>query len=140
MVTTAADVRLPDGELTEKVIGGFFAVYNGLRPGLLEAVYRRAMVAELTHLGLPAETEVPFEVTYRGQVVGSYRADLVVERRLIVECKALDRLQSVHEAQLLNYLHVAKIPIGLLLKFGPAATVRRLQRSSPEKSIPGYPQ
>jgi GxxExxY protein len=140
MVTTAAGNRLLDGDLTERVIGGYFAVYNGLRPGMLEAVYRRAMIAELTHLGLVAATEVPYVVRYRGEVVGSYRADLVVENRLIVECKAVDRLLATHDAQLLNYLSIANLQIGLLLNFGPAAKVRRIERSSPNSSILSDPR
>lgn len=128
MVMTAAAERFRDGELMERVIGGFFAVYNALRPGMLEVVYRRAMIAELQHLGLTAETEVPYQVVYRGQVVGSYRADLVVEKRVIVECKAVEQLLAIHNAQLLNYLSVANVKLGLLLNFGPAAKVRRFER------------
>jgi GxxExxY protein len=139
MVTTAAGRGLLDADLTEQVIGGYFAVYNTLKPGLLETVYRRAMITELSHRGLDAATEVPFEVRYRGQIVGDYRADLVVEGRLIVECKAVDRLLRTHEAQLINYLHIAHLPLGLLLNFGPAAAVRRLTRSSPKQSIPADP-
>lgn len=140
MVTTAAGQRLPDGDLTQRVIGAYFAVFNGLRPGLLEAVYKRAMAAELAHLGLAVATEVPYSVTYRGQLVGEYRADLVVEQRLIVECKCADKLAAVHEAQLLNYLCLANLEIGLLLNFGPAAMIRRLARSSPRGFIPGDPR
>lgn len=140
MVTTAGNRRFDDEHLTQSVIGAFFAVYNSLRPGLFEAVYRRSMIAELRHRGLTARTEVPFSVFYRNELVGEYRADLVVDGRLIVECKALERLTKTHEAQLINYLHVSGLKIGLLLNFGPAATIRRLTSSSPKKSIADIPE
>ena len=131
MVTTTATQRLPDAALTEQVIGGYYAVYNTLRPGLLEVVYRRAMHVELRHRGLSVSNEAPFDVWYRGDRVGEYRADLVVGGTLTVECKAVDRLLKVHEAQVINYLHISGLPIGLLLNFGPATQVRRLTRGSP---------
>jgi GxxExxY protein len=131
MVTTAAGRRLLDCDLTERVIGAYFVVYNALRYGLPESVYRRSMIAELHHHGIEAKTEVPFEVRYRGQLVGEYRADIVVEGKLIVECKAAERLIKAHEAQLLSYLKISGIQTGLLLNFGPATAIRRLARGSP---------
>lgn len=132
---TATTTRLHERELTERVIGGFYAVYNALRPGLLEAVYRRALVVELKHRAMVIATEMSFDVWYRGTRVGAYRADIVVANRLIVECKALDSLAKPHEAQLINYLHISGLPLGLLLNFGPTPQIRRLTRSSPSSAV-----
>jgi len=123
--------RLLHPEISREVIGAFFDVYNALGYGFLEIVYRRAMLVALRRRGLSVEAEAPFTVHFAGEPVGEYRADIVVAHRVIVECKSTDRLTSVHEAQLLNYLRASALGAGLLLNFGPQATFRRLARSSP---------
>ena len=125
------------GDLSEEVIGAFFDIYNALGFGFLESVYGRAMQVELAVRGISTEREVPFQVHYKGGLIGEYRADLVVARTLVVECKAVDHLTASHEAQLLNYLHASGLSVGLLFNFGPRATFRRLARSSPRRFIPG---
>ena len=135
MVTATAHAGLLHGDVSEQILGGFFDVFNGLGYGFLEVVYRRAMHVELRRRCLAVASETRFEVRFAGELVGEYRADLVVERRIIVECKAVERLTEAHEAQLLNYLQASGLPVGLLLNFGPKPTFRRLIRSSPKKPL-----
>src|SRR5690606_1744299 len=116
---------LVDGELTERVIGTFYAVYNELGPGFLESVYVNALVIALGEAGLKVETEVPLAVLFRNHVVGQFRADLLVDDKLIVEVKAAQQLAKAHEVQLVNYLRATGIQVGLLLNFGPRAEIRR---------------
>ncbi|MBM4194286.1 MAG: GxxExxY protein [Gemmatimonadetes bacterium] len=124
-----ATVTSPDfqhADLTDAILGAYFAVYNALGTGYLEAVYRRAMAMELRARGMPLALEVPFPVHYRGECVGQYRADIVVARTVIVECKAADQLSKAHDAQLLNYLKASALPVGLVLNFGPRTGIRRI--------------
>ena len=132
MGTTSHNLRLMHGEISHEILGAFFRVHSELGHGFLEAVYRRAMAAELLHRGLRVATEVPFEIEFHGNAVGQYRADLVVERKVIVECKVTEFLTAVHEAQLINYLKASGMELGLLLNFGHRATFRRLVCSSPK--------
>lgn len=115
-------------DLTEHVIGGFYDVYNALGYGFLESVYRRAMQVALMRRGLTVQTETPFAVQYAGAPVGEYRADLVVGRCIIVECKSVEHLVAVHDAQVLNYLRASGLRVGLLLNFGPRPAFKRYMR------------
>ena len=112
-------------DLTERIIGAFFAVYNELGYGFSEKVYENALVLELRKLGLEVEQQKQVVVHYHGQVVGEYLADVVVNGVVIVELKAVRQLSKEHEAQLLNYLKATTIEVGLLLNFGPKAEFRR---------------
>ena len=112
--------------LTHQVIGTFFEVYRELGVGFLEAVYCRALAISLADKRLVVESEVRIPVFFKGQPVGDYRADLLVERRLIVEVKAGEALGSVHRAQLLNYLRATTIEVGLLVNFGAKFGFERL--------------
>jgi len=116
----------PEREITRAIIGAFFRVYNELGFGFLESVYRRALAHELRKIGLRVEVEVPIDVWYDGIQVGLFRADLLVERRVIVEVKASVALVDADRKQLLNYLRATDVEIGLLLHFGPKAVVKRL--------------
>src|SRR5207302_11317831 len=91
-------------DLTEAVIGSAFEVANVLGAGFLEKVYERAMIRELALRGVHAKAQVSFPVCYKGQYVGEYMADLVVEEKLIVELKCVDRFANEHLAQCINYL------------------------------------
>ena len=113
-------------ELTERVIGVFYDVYNDLGAGFLEAVYENAMAVALHEAGLPLRQQVDIPVHFRGVVVGDYRADLIVDENLIVEIKAIANLAPVHEAQLLNYLKATGREVGLLLNFGPRPQFKRM--------------
>ena len=119
----------PEQELTGKILEGAFAVHNSLVCGFLEKVYSNALLSELRNTGLNCEREVPFKGKYKDIVVGDYCADLIVERRVLVELKACAGLDSVHEAQILNYLKASSIQVGLLLNFGkPKLQYRRFVR------------
>jgi GxxExxY protein len=103
--------------LTEKIIGCAIEVHRTLGPGLLEVTYESAMAVELRLACLIFERQLVVPITYKGQSVGDYRFDLVVEKSVIVEIKSVDRLDSIFEAQLLAYLKITGIRRGLLLNF-----------------------
>ncbi len=103
--------------LTEKIIGCAIEVHRTLGPGLLEVTYESAMAVELRLAGLIFERQLVVPITYKGQSVGDYRLDLVVEKSVIVEIKSVDRLDSIFEAQLLAYLKITGIRCGLLSNF-----------------------
>jgi GxxExxY protein len=104
--------------LSEKVIGAAIKVHRELGPGLLESAYEACLVYELGDCGLLVETQRPLPVVYRGVKLDcGYRLDIVVEGKLIVELKAVDRIMPIHEAQLLSYLRLSGIHLGLLVNF-----------------------
>ena len=104
--------------LIKKVIQCVYNVRLQLSSGFLETVYQKALLIELSKQNIQAEAEVPVDVYYDDSVVGEYRADIVVEKRIILEIKAIQHLLPVHEAQLVNYLTATKIDCGLLINFG----------------------
>ena len=113
-------------ELTYKINGAIFEVNRELGAGFLEKIYENALLVELTKVGLKAENQVPIRVQYKGKDVGEYSADIVVENQVILELKAVESLQKVHEAQLLNYLKATGFKIGLLVNFThPKAEIKR---------------
>ena len=119
----------PEQDLTQKILEGAFSVHNTLGCGFLEKVYSNALLFELRNMNLSCEREVPFKVRYKEVVVGDYCADLIVEKRVLVELKVCASLDSVHEAQVLNYLKASSIQVGLLLNFGkPKLQYRRFVR------------
>jgi GxxExxY protein len=130
--TTRAGLTLVHGELTRQIIGSFYDVYNKLGYGFAESVYQHALPIELAKHGLRSERELPLTVRYEESVVGVYRADLVVEEKVIVETKVADNIVSVHEMQLVNYLKATGLNVGLILNFGPRPTFRRMFLSSPQ--------
>jgi len=122
--------RLDDGVenlrfslLTEKIIGLFYDVYNELGHGFLESVYEQAMLIALRQAGLDVEAQVEIPVRFRGLEVGNYKADLQVDRKVLIELKAARSLEKAHEAQILNYLKATNIEVGLLLNFGEPAAI-----------------
>jgi GxxExxY protein len=112
-------------DLTEQIIGAFYAVYAALGYGFLEKVYVNALWFELERRGLKIATEVPIVVYYLSKAVGEYYADLVVNNLVIVEVKATKMLLPEHEAQLLNYLKATPYEVGLLPNFGPKPEQKR---------------
>ena len=115
-----------DDVTTRRVIGAFYEVYNTLGYGFLEAVYARALERELRARGLAVAREVLIEVRYKAEVVGLFRADMVVEERVVLELKASSALAPADRAQLVNYLRGSGLEVGLLLHFGPEPEVRRV--------------
>ena len=113
-------------EITYQIRGAVFEVNRILGFGFLEKVYEKALIVELLVRGLRAESQVPINVSYKNEVVGEYFADIVVEGQVIIELKAVDQLQKIHEAQLLNYLKATGYKVGLLVNFmHPKAEIKR---------------
>ena len=125
---------LLEEELTRQAIGAFYAVYNRLGYGFLENLYVAAMVIELERLGLKVVREAPIPATYDGILLGNYRADLLVNDRLIIEVKAASGASGVHERQLRNYLRCSDLEVGLLLVFGIKPEFRRVVHSQAFKN------
>ena len=99
-------------DLTEAIIGSAFEIANVLGAGFLEKIYERALIRELALRGISAKAQVSFPVSYKGQYLGEYMADLVVEGKIIVELKCVDRLSNEHRAQCINYLKASGIGVG----------------------------
>jgi len=115
-------------ELTSRVIGACFDVINELGAGFVESVYEKALIIALRQKAIGAEAQVPLKVMFRGEIVGEFLADILVEGKLILELKAAKSLLPEHQAQLINYLNATGIEIGLLVNFGnPKLEYRRLQ-------------
>ena len=113
--------------LTESVLGCAFKVANTLGPGFLEKVYGNALVHDLRKSGLVVMQQAQAQVTYDGEVVGNYVADLLVEGSLIVELKACKAIEDIHIAQCLNYLKATGLHTCLLLNFGtPKLQIKRI--------------
>jgi len=120
------DEKIIEKELVYKINSCVFEVYRELGHGFLERVYEKALLIEFNSQRLKAQAQVPIQVHYKGEIVGDYYADLVVEDKVIIELKAQEHLNKAHEAQLLNYLKATKIEVGLLVNFAyPKATVKR---------------
>ena len=117
--------NLADQNITEKIIGCAFTVHRNLGAGFLEKVYENAMLIELRKLGIEAKQQVPITVSYEGQRVGEYFADLLIEEKIICELKAGLALKIEHEVQLVNYLTATGFNTGLLLNFGKRVEVKR---------------
>lgn len=112
-------------EITDQVLSAFYAVYNELGFGFLENVYQNALYKELSSMGLKCEPLKVIEVYYKGEVVGKYVVDMVVENEVILELKASSTLTEAHEIQLQNYLKATHMEVGLLLNFGARPEFRR---------------
>lgn len=112
-------------DITEKIIKAFYQVYNTLGYGFLERVYQKALLIELRKMGLICKEEYPVKVYYNEMQVGDYRADIIVENKVIIENKASESLCDDHEYQLINYLKATEIEIGLLLNFGKKPEFKR---------------
>ena len=120
-------------EITYKINGAIFEVNRILGPGFLEKVYENALLIEFRERGLKVENQVPIKVKYKDNNVGEYIADLLVEEKVIVEIKTVEKLTNIHEAQLLNYLNATGIKIGLLVNFrNRKAEIKRMVLNLPE--------
>ena len=114
-------------KITYIINGAIFEVNRILGPGFLEKVYENALLIELRERGLRVENQVPIDVNYKGTNVGEYIADLLVEDKVIVELKTVEKLTKFHEAQLLNYLKATGIRVGLLINFqNEKAEIKRM--------------
>jgi len=109
---------MSDIDLIEIINAAAWEVRKHLSPGFLESVYQNALIVELRSQGILAEKEVPIKVNYKGVEVGNYIVDVLVEKRIIVELKAVEYLHPAHEAQLVNYLTATGIDHGVLINYG----------------------
>lgn len=120
------------GELTRKIIASALQVHRNLGPGLLESTYRTCLARELESSGLDFRQEVSIPIDYKGvDISGAYRADVIVENSVLLELKAVDRLLPIHEAQILTYLKLSGLSVGLLMNFNVTRLrlgIRRLVR------------
>jgi GxxExxY protein len=113
-------------ELTEKILKACFEVSNELGCGFLESVYEKALLIALTEAGLKAESQTSLKVMFRGQAVGEFFPDIIVESSVLLELKAVKALAPEHLAQVMNYLKATGIEVGFLINFGtPKLEYRR---------------
>jgi GxxExxY protein len=105
-------------ELSKQIIGCCFEVSNELGIGFFEEVYEKALMVALRQKGLKAARQVELDVYFRGERVGDFKADIIVEGKIILELKAVTALNNQHKAQLLNYLKASNLEVGLLINFG----------------------
>jgi GxxExxY protein len=127
-------------EITEKIIGVFYDVYNEIGFGFLESVYEKCLVAALGQAGLTVQQQVSIPFFFRGQPLADFSADLLINEEALVEIKTCKSLDRAHEAQLLNYLKATQIEIGLLLNFGERPQVRRFIFDNERKKHRGLPE
>ena len=120
-------------DITYAIRGAIFEVIRVLGLGFLEKVYENALLHEIQSRGLKAKSQVPININYKGKLVGEYFADIIVENLVILELKVVEKIDKVHEAQMLNYLKATGIKVGLLvnMKF-PKAEIKRMVLELPE--------
>ncbi len=119
MAVETTQALVASDSLTQKVIGEAMHVHRVLGFGYSEKVYQTALGKRLTKAGINFELEKPLSVFFEGELIGSFVADMVVEGRVLLELKSVASLLATHETQLVNYLTTTKIPVGLLINFGP---------------------
>jgi GxxExxY protein len=130
-----------DGEtqLTESIIGFAMEIHRQLGPGLLESAYESAMCIELRNGGVSFKRQIGVPLYYKGELISEHRPDLVVDDRIVVEIKSVERFNPVHLAQMITYLRVTDLPVGLLLNFNTAMMkngIRRVVNQRPPSASP----
>jgi len=118
MVEKVAGNKILYPDLSYKVMEVMFEVHNQLGPGLTEEIYERAVIVELMARKIPFEQQKIIKVLYKGQPIGSYRLDLVIDNKIILEFKAVSALNDLHKQQLLAYLKASNLRLGILINFG----------------------
>ena len=123
------DIQERSNELSKEIIGAAIAVHRALGPGLLESEYEACLCHELILRNIPFERQVPLLVEYKGVKLDcAYRLDILVDQRIVVELKAISEIQPIHEAQLLTYLRLRKLWLGLLINFNVSLLKQGLKR------------
>jgi GxxExxY protein len=116
-------------ELSKRVIGCAIEVHRTLGPGLLESAHRQCLAHELSLAKIPFRMELPLPIQYKGVLLDcGYRMDVLVDGNLLLELKSVEALLPIHQAQILSYLRLAKIPIGLLINFNVLKLANGLKR------------
>jgi len=127
---TESRTELKHEAITKAVIGCAFDVINELGAGFLESVYEKSLLLALRQKGLEAMAQYPARVMFRGECVGDFYADILVDEKVIVELKAVKAIAPEHQAQIINYLNATEIEVGLLINFGnPRLEYKRFTRS-----------
>ena len=122
-------------DLCHKIIEVFYAVYNELGSGFLEAVYEKAVVIALTEAGFTVSQQVETPIWFRSRKIADYKADLIVNNAVLLELKAARAIDSTHESQTLNYLRATEFEVALLLNFGPKPSFKRLVFENSRKGV-----
>jgi GxxExxY protein len=123
----AGERRKSLDEITRLIIGSAQRVSRVLGSGFLEKVYENALLIELKRSGLMAQSQTPIQVKYENEVVGEYIADILVEKQVLVELKAVIGLDNIHQAQCMNYLKASQLTVCLLINFGqPKIEIKRI--------------
>lgn len=137
--TEITEARKRLNVLTEGVIGAAIEVHRALGPGLLESSYEICLCRELYVRGLAFERQQSIAIHYKGvQLDCGYRADLIVENTMLVELKAIESVSAVHEAQLMSYLKLSKLPVGLLINFNVQLLKHGITRRLLEPDVPAF--
>ncbi|MFN6309132.1 MAG: GxxExxY protein [Microcystis sp.] len=125
--------QYPDSELTGKIIGCAMEVHRILGNGFQEKIYQRALAIEMTYQGISFSQEHEMNIIYKGTHIGTRRVDFFVEGRIMVEIKAVIKLEDVHLAQAINYIEIYRLPIGLLINFGSRSLeFKRVMKPKPK--------
>jgi len=120
---------MDENEISQLVIGAAINVHKDLGPGLLESSYQECLAYEIEQLGLNVKTQVPLPLIYKEINLGiGYRIDILIENKVIIEVKAVDALTEIHSAQLLTYLKLSKIKLGLLINFNSVLVTNGIKR------------
>jgi len=122
-------------DLTEQIIGCAIEVHRHLGPGLLESVYESALCIELKSLGLPFARQIGVPVFYKGELIAEHRPDLIIRDEVIVEIKSVERFNPVFLAQMLTYLRITNLRVGLILNFNRAVMKDGVRRVSLKESL-----
>lgn len=139
MVPSQPTENLKHRELTDKILRTFYGVYNELGCRFLESVYEEALAIALAEAGLVTARQVPVPVWFRGRQIGEYRADILVNNKVLLELKVAKGIDQSHYAQLMHYLRATKIEVGMLLNFGPHPDFKRIVFENSRKGIRGNP-
>lgn len=105
-------------DLTEKIIRCFYNVYDELGSGFLESVYEKSLLIELKENNIKASNQHQINVYYKNKLVGEFKSDIIIDNKILIEIKAINKILPEHEAQLINYLKATKLKVGLLVNFG----------------------
>lgn len=120
---------MTENEISSKIIGASIEVHKQLGPGLLESTYEVCLAHELSSMGLSVKTQIPLPVVYKEiKLNAGYRIDMIIENKVIVEVKSVDILAPIHTAQILTYLKLKEIKLGLLINFNSVKLVDGLKR------------
>ncbi|MBW6515232.1 MAG: GxxExxY protein [Candidatus Cloacimonetes bacterium] len=123
------NIALKGEELSGKVIGAAIEVHKNLGPGLLESIYEECLCYELDQIGLKYERQRPLDIKYKEHnLTCGYRMDIVIEEEILVELKSVETISSLHEAQLLTYLKLSNIKVGLIINFNAPTLKKGIKR------------